>query len=124
MQFKHHFRVPRPADRSPLIQPMIQTPNHGAYPAGHSCQGYILSRVLQALVGNVVLGAELPTELDRLADRVGENRVVAGMHYAADITAGAQLGRDLAVRFLALANTGNAPTTALEWLWAAAAAEW
>jgi hypothetical protein len=125
MQFKHYFATRRPADRSPLIQPVLLTPNHGSYPAGHSCQSYILSTVLQSLVGNN-LGLELANQLNLLAYRIGENRVVAGLHYMADITVGEQLGKDLAAHFITLATPiGNSPpSTALEWLWTNAKAEW
>lgn len=30
MQFKHAFGIRRPADRSPLIQPVLLTPGHGS----------------------------------------------------------------------------------------------
>jgi membrane-associated phospholipid phosphatase len=123
MKFKHHFRVRRPTDHSPLIQPVILTPSHGSYPAGHASQGNILVKVLTDLVGSK-LGTDLPNQLQLLADRVSENRVVAGVHFEEDMTAGKALGQALGTRFLALAKTTAVPTTALQWLWTQAAAEW
>jgi hypothetical protein len=123
-QFKHYFSVRRPADHSPLIQPVLLTPNHGSYPAGHACQGYILSTVLSNLVGNY-LGNELANQLNLFAHRLGENRVIAGVHYEEDVTAGEQLGRDLGAYFITLATPGSTtPASALEWLWMEAQAEW
>ena len=45
MQFKHHLRVRRPADRSPLVQPVLAVPGHASYPAGHATQ--LSSRIFQ-----------------------------------------------------------------------------
>jgi len=126
MQFKHFFGTRRPADHSPLIQPMILTPGHGSYPMGHATQSYILATVLQdPALATMERGAETGTQLDALAYRISENRVVAGVHYMDDLTAGQVLGTALGEYFLrkASANTGN-PTTPLEWLWEQAIAEW
>jgi len=123
MKFKQHFRVRRPADHSPLIQPVILTPSHGSYPAGHSTQGNILVKVLTALVDSK-LGSNTAFQLQRLADRISANRVVAGVHFEEDMSAGAALGQELGTRFLNLARTTTTPTTALQWLWTQAAAEW
>jgi membrane-associated phospholipid phosphatase len=118
MQFKHHFAVRRPADRSPLVQPVLLTPNHGSFPAGHATQCNLLAYILKELVGNR-LGGDVVDQLFQLAARVGENRVIAGVHYDADITAGAILGKALAEYFLRKAKTpaGSTPKTALQWLW-------
>jgi len=122
-QFKNYFRVQRPADRSALVQPVLQTPNHAAYPAGHASQCHLLADVLDDLVGGA--GGDVTVQLGRLADRIGENRVVAGVHYLEDISAGKKLGQDLAKHFIDLAKyEGDDPTTALQWLWTNAAAEW
>jgi membrane-associated phospholipid phosphatase len=123
MRFKQHFRVRRPADHSSLIQPVLLTPSHGSYPAGHGSQGNILAAVLTNLVGNK-LGGETGAQLQLLADRVGENRVIAGLHYEEDITAGATLGQGLAKYFNAKTKVVAIPGTALEWLGKNAAAEW
>src|SRR5690606_185274 len=96
-RFKHHFRIARPADRSKLVQPVLMTPGHGAYPAGHSTQMHLV-RLL--LVDAWKLGgtagdwrAEAATQLERLANRIAENRVVAGLHYEADNEAGKLLAQ-------------------------------
>jgi hypothetical protein len=123
MQFKHHFAVRRPADHSPLIQPVLLTPSHGSYPAGHASQSNILAEVLHELVRNK-LGKNLKDQLDKLADRIGENRVVAGVHYVEDISEGGKLGRKLAKYFLGLAKAPGPKKTPLRWLWKKAVAEW
>jgi len=113
MQFKHHFRIRRPADRSPLIQPVLLTPGHGSYPAGHATQCHFLSAVLTELLG-VATTSETSDQLTRLASRIAENRVVAGLHYPEDNVAGKVLGNKLAEHFI---NKAQSPNSALKWLW-------
>jgi membrane-associated phospholipid phosphatase len=109
--FKHHFRVARPSDRTPLIQPVLQTPGHGSYPAGHATQCHLAKAVLVELL---TAGAETSEQLERLANRIGENRLVAGLHYPADIVQGKVLGEALALHFIAMAKVNN---SSLQWLW-------
>jgi membrane-associated phospholipid phosphatase len=118
-QFKHAFRIVRPADRSPLIQPIIATPGHSSYPAGHATQARILKNVLANLLG-IQVGSETLGQLDRLDKRICENRVVAGVHYPVDMTAGSTLGDGLAQYFIASAAIANTP---LWWLWKRAKGE-
>ena len=95
MQFKHYWGVRRPADRSALVQPILITPGHGSYPPGHSTQSYFMVAVLkQLLKGSASTGhdVEVYDQLDKLAWRIGENRIVAGLHYREDIENGGQLG--------------------------------
>jgi len=139
MQFKHHFRVRRPADHSPLIQPLLLTPSHGSFPAGHSTQSYFLLTILNSLVGNAVLGTELSGQMEALAKRIGDNRVVAGVHFPDDVdnthradNDGKGLGKALGQYFYQKAAIAGfnpatnlpAPTTPLQWLWWKAQAEW
>jgi hypothetical protein len=94
MRFKHEFGVWRPADLSAQVQPMISTPEHGAFPAGHAAQAYAAAAVLQALL-------QLPDnhpraiQLQRIAARVSINRVIAGVHFPVDLMAGRVLGQAL-----------------------------
>jgi hypothetical protein len=118
-QFKHAFRILRPADRSPLIQPMLATPGHSSYPAGHATQGHMLKLILAELLGFTAT-SERYGVLDRLANRIAENRVVAGLHYPVDNTEGARLGAELAAYFI---DQVSEPDTPLEWLWSVAKAE-
>ncbi|MEO6434794.1 MAG: hypothetical protein ABIP55_03395, partial [Tepidisphaeraceae bacterium] len=131
-RFKHHFRVLRPADRSSLVQPVLLTPQHGAFPAGHATQCHLLKALLAELKPNP--GNETLSQLDSLARRIAENRVVAGLHYPVDNLEGEKLAKVLAARMIKLATPPAAPTTApalppppatpLQWLWKRAKAEW
>ena len=117
--FKHHFRVARPADRTPLIEPVVQTPGHGSYPAGHATQCHIAKAVLAELF-NRKAGTETFDQLEKLANRIGENRVVAGLHYPTDIAQGKVLGEALGAHFIAMAKVTD---SALKWLWGEALAD-
>jgi hypothetical protein len=123
-RFKHHFRVARPADRSSLIQPLLLTPGHGSYPAGHAVQTHMLKQVLGKLVNQSTLPQKLQdeiySELGKLAARISENRVVAGLHYKTDIDQGQALGEKLGDYLVS--KTANSP--ALNWLWGKAVYEW
>jgi len=60
MNFKNAFATLRPNERSPQIQPMIQTPIHGSFPSGHSTEATAVARVLYELVieGSTATAAE------------------------------------------------------------------
>ena len=120
MQFKNHLKVRRPADRSPLVQPMLPTPGHGSYPAGHATQCYFAANVLDALVQKK-LGDDFSNQLQVLAKVIADNRVIAGLHYKPDNVAGEKLGNALAGLFFARKEV---PDSALNWLWEQAAREW
>jgi len=131
MQFKHHFRVRRPADHSPLVQPILQTPNHSSYPAGHSTQCFFVANVLKALLKNGAgvypQGPDIVNQLDKLAQRISDNRVVAGVHFPEDMAKGADLGNQLAQYFIYMATkplVAGTDATAVQWLWGKARAEW
>jgi membrane-associated phospholipid phosphatase len=134
MQFKHRFGIQRPADRSPLVQPVLLTPGHGAYPAGHATQAHFAAEVLKQLLGIAGAQDDRVEQLDRLAARIAENRVVAGLHFKEDIDAGRTLGEALAGYFCDRcelpAATQNTPApapgdeTAVQWLWQRAKEEW
>lgn len=100
MRFKHLFACPRPLDWSPQVQPMITTPGHGAFPMGHAVQIFAVAHVLKVLVRDAIASAPAGTALsadwlqqvDRLAWRVSENRIVAGVHFPVDLWGGIKLG--------------------------------
>jgi len=112
MRFKHLLECPRPIDLSPRIQPMILTPGYTAFPSGHSTEAHFVAELLTALFSDAgrpntkePAGGKqrsLQAQLNRLAYRVAENRVVAGLHYPLDSLAGQMLGVMLA-RYVAWA---------------------
>ena len=103
MRFKHEFACARPNEYSAQIQPMIPTPLHGTYPMGHMCEAAVISELLIALIGaaaNPPAQTRLAEQLRRLALRIGENRIVAGVHFNVDLLAGQALGEWLAKYFI------------------------
>lgn len=98
MRLKHEFACPRPFELCPDIQPMIPTPRHGAFPMGHVSEAVIVCSILSALTKNE--GSDewksMTLQLERLAFRIGQNRVVAGVHYPVDLVAGMVIGKWLA----------------------------
>ena len=82
--------------------PMIDPPVTSSFPSGHSLQARLIARCLQAARP----GAFRATMLDYLADRIGKNRIIAGLHYPLDHAAGVNAADTL---FNILNNPVNAP---------------
>jgi hypothetical protein len=100
MRFKHELACARPDEYSAQVQPMIRTPGHGTYPMGHMCEATLATAVLVELTKRPMQlePAPLPAwdglqqQLSALANRIGENRIIAGVHFAVDLHAGRALG--------------------------------
>lgn len=88
MCLKGEFRCPRPSQLCSAIVPMIDPPATPSFPSGHSLQAALLARCLEA-----TSPPHLPsTLLDVLARRIGENRIIAGLHYGQDDAVGYAVG--------------------------------
>ena len=111
MPLKHYCRAARPIDWSPKVQPMIQTPDHSTYPAGHALECFAAATVLHRLMSGKGPKGQLDEMPFRIAHRIAVNRVVAGVHFPVDNAAGALLGLLLGEAVFALA-CGKAPPTA------------
>ncbi len=106
MRLKFEFNVLRPGHRSAVIQPMILTPGYTAYPCGHATEACFVAELLPLLAGDPTYPFStgdlarrpdgLARQLNRVAFRIAENRVVAGLHYPVDYLAGQALGAMLA----------------------------
>ena len=80
MCLKGEFRCPRPSQLCTALVPMIDPPATPSFPAGHSLQARLIAVCLKA-AAPVAQPLHL---LDDLAERIGWNRVVAGVHYPQD----------------------------------------
>jgi len=119
MRFKLMLNCPRPGEYTPLVQPMVLTPGYSAYPSGHATEAYFAAELLAALheVANNIAGVDpakpvassLRGQLKRLAYRVAENRVVAGLHFPVDSLAGQLLGGAMARYFIWSCTVGSGP---------------
>lgn len=114
---KHTLACPRPVAFSPSIQPIINPRRFSAFPSGHAAEAFLVARLLQALSGEEKRRITAPdgkyhatgvnsdthtleTHLQRLAGRIADNRVVAGVHFPVDSTAGRMVGECFADYFL------------------------
>jgi membrane-associated phospholipid phosphatase len=109
---KHEMACIRPADRSPLIQPLLPTPEHGTLPSGHATESFMMATLLPALVRQKP-DSMLGRYLSRLADQIAHNRVIAGLHFPVDSQAGRALGTALA-RYL-VQRAGHAAAGGIAW---------
>lgn len=94
MCLKGYFRSPRPSQLTPAVVPMIDPPGTPTFPAGHAVQAYLISYLLAHTLPNMPSQnlAEEKGALFELAERVSQNRVVAGLHFPTDIEAGKAIG--------------------------------
>ncbi|MEO0388647.1 MAG: phosphatase PAP2 family protein [Pseudomonadota bacterium] len=114
MQVKHIMACRRPVDFHAQVQPMIQTPQHSALPAGHAAEAFLVSTLLRhfaetaAIARNAAGEAGWFAKADRMllrqAARIAQNRVVAGVHFPIDNACGAVLGVSFAEYLLALSQ--------------------
>ncbi len=84
MCLKEKYRVARPSQVCPAIVPMVDPPVTPSFPSGHALQSQLISNCLKA-AGRPLTQRNL---LFELAQRVAENRVIAGLHYPLDNLAG------------------------------------
>jgi hypothetical protein len=105
----------RPAQVCAALRPPVPPPGHSAYPSGHATQAFLIARALQQALGAKPQAAAVPA-INALAERIGRNREIAGLHYRSDTEGGKRLAGALfaALQGLALFNEAIA----------AAAAEW
>lgn len=108
-RFKVALAVPRPTEFSAQIQPMIDVPQHASFPAGHALQAHLTARLLSRLCQ---ANDQQQRLLRALADRIGENRIVAGVHFPVDCSVGRLIGDSLASWLLSACGEREAATVA------------
>jgi acid phosphatase (class A) len=91
---KDAWKRPRPHQYSPLVKPAVKLSNSGAYPSGHTTVGTLMGIVLSNMV------PEKRSEIMARAWAYGENRVIGGIHFRADIEAGRIAGTVIAARIM------------------------
>lgn len=75
----------RPTQLEQRLEALLPIPPHAAYPSGHASQAHFVAEVLERLV------PDCASSYRAFATSVALNREVAGVHYASDSRAGAQL---------------------------------
>jgi acid phosphatase (class A) len=114
MRLKRQWNRPRPTQYCPTLYPPIPVPGHASYPAGHALIAHLTAEVLKEITerdpgyGNPPV-SPYKKSLEALADQIGLNRVIAGLHFRSDIRAGAAAGRKTHEFLKGI--TGNVPAT-------------
>jgi acid phosphatase (class A) len=91
---KNHFKRSRPLVVDPAVKPLFEETDPG-YPSGHSLRGQMFGLILAELA---------PDKADAILARgreIGWSRVIGGVHFPSDVTAGRALGQALAIEILA-----------------------
>lgn len=91
---KKHWDRPRPYQRDPRVEPVTGKPGNTSYPSGHS---------FGATFWSVIYAEAFPEharEFDEQAHRAMWGRVMAGVHYPSDTTAGYVLARAVGAEML------------------------
>ena len=99
---KYTYWAIRPFQLDPAFKPLFATPNHPSYPAAHGC---FSSAVAAALAHLFPRNAQT---LTTLADEAAESRIWAGIHFRSDVRAGQTLGRAVADKVIARAQSDGA----------------
>jgi len=112
LAIKFGVSYPRPVELNQHVMPIIPTPSHSSFPSGHATAAFALATVQQHLLTSASIDeTELSKQLDslafRLAARIAENRVVAGVHFPVDNAAGAILGFKIAQALVVAAKGGG-----------------
>jgi len=89
MCLKGEFRCPRPSQLCSAIVPMIDPPATPSFPSGHSLQAALIARCLE----NTAPPMQPANLLNDLGVRIGENRIIAGLHFDHDHVSGRAIGR-------------------------------
>jgi acid phosphatase (class A) len=110
MCLKDYFHEPRPSQVCPAIVPMLDPPITPSFPAGHALQSYLMVKLVaearRPLDPKAPDTRVQPEMLENLAQRIAENRTVAGLHYLADNRAGAAAA-DIIFRMLMNTEEGQ-----------------
>jgi hypothetical protein len=92
---KKKWKRVRPPLAIPELRPCVALEKTPSYPSGHATRGIVWATLLSEM---------FPDHKDALMARgrlIGEDRVIAGMHYPSDVAAGQKLGEEIAQRLLA-----------------------
>ncbi len=92
---KHAHPRPRPYVADARVAPAVEREPSPSYPSGHSTRGALFAAVLAELA------PDRREVLLRRGEQIGEDRVIAGVHYPSDVAAGQKLGAAIARALLA-----------------------
>jgi hypothetical protein len=90
IHLKRLFNRPRPSQICPILYPPVPVPGHAAYPAGHALIAWL---TFLCLTKDGPVPAEVHQALEKLVDRIIENRRIAGLHFRSDNEAGKEAAK-------------------------------
>ncbi|MFT6459592.1 MAG: hypothetical protein ACJARR_002693 [Pseudophaeobacter arcticus] len=99
LHFKYKIGRARPVQVCPALMPLVPTPPHASYPSGHATQMTLIATLIAALFDEGEAHA-MARYAAALAQRIAENREIAGVHFRSDTQAGQQLAKDTFHGFL------------------------
>lgn len=91
---KRRWDRPRPPLLDPRLHPCIHLPHSPSYPSGHSTSAFLWADILAEIFPND------RAALRERAELIAWSRIIGGVHYPSDITAGRMLGDRLAQELL------------------------
>jgi membrane-associated phospholipid phosphatase len=91
---KEKWNRRRPYEADSEIHPCVEEDSSPAYPSGHAVRGIVWASVLSQIF------PERRDQLMALGRRIGDDRVIAGIHWPSDIEAGQKLGAAIAGKLL------------------------
>jgi acid phosphatase (class A) len=92
---KQKWHRVRPPLANPQIHPCVPLEHTGSFPSGHATRGIVWATIVSEI---------FPEEREQIMARgkqIGDDRVLAGMHYPSDVVAGQALGAAIAQKLLA-----------------------
>ena len=90
MFFKNKFNRGRPQQVFPALVPLIPGPGHPSWPNGHALESHMIALALKHVVPKNTHPA-----LEALADRLGKNREIAGVHFKSDTDGGKEIAEKI-----------------------------
>jgi acid phosphatase (class A) len=86
---KKFWSRPRPSLQDKRIHPPIDVPKNASYPSGHSTVGDLDGLILSELV------PDLKDTVMARGRQIGDDRIIAGVHFPSDVAAGRTLAQAL-----------------------------
>lgn len=96
---KFTYWYPRPAQVDPTLVTLFAAPNFPSYPSNHSSFSSLGAEIIAYLFPQVA------NPVRAKAKEAGDSRIWAGIHFEMDNQAGLTLGRDVARKFIAFAES-------------------
>jgi hypothetical protein len=87
---KHLWQRPRPPLQDSAIHPVVSVPSSYSYPSLHATRGVLWAAILAQLA------PDLKARILARGYQIGEDRIIAGVHFPTDVAAGQKLGQTLA----------------------------